>query len=305
MGVFHTAVARTLARGRQLEEQVKSHLPIQPPFDRGVSLEELIRSSIKGADDRSSRALHTLVLGGLLTGLGNPSEDALSSDLRSRLVRAFVTACNLAIQDTRSDDFLSGCITLSLNHAFPYLPVLDRRALDHKNLLPILMFSMLHSGEGLRSGYFLGVIDADVVQVGARQFNWPASSATFFQVQRMTKSPLLASLGALARLIAHTVEHVNENFMVESVVDDLCEFSKNVAAQWRQNKLSEMDAGDEDVHLCEEARKTTVPLLWRLMRSTLFSHLVILRAVLGRIVNDAELASDAGTLRFMSISYAC
>lgn len=62
--------------------------------------------------------------------------------------------------------------------------------------------------------------------------------------------------------------------------------------QWRQNKLSEVDISEEAEFLDEASLKTTIPILWRLLKTSLFSIIIVLRAVLGRVLNDRLLAAD-------------
>jgi hypothetical protein len=189
------------------------------------------------------------------------------------------------------DDAAHGTICLALNHVFTHLSDVDRSALDYDRLLPVLMTSTFHSSHGLRSGYFLGAADADLQQISNQQFNWPSASPSYQQIESILKSPLISSLGPLSRLIAHTIDRVRDPWLVQSAVDDLSDFSRRLGTQWRQNKLSEIDASEESVFLHEEARSSTVPTLWRLLRSTLFAIVIILRSATGRVVGNAALAA--------------
>lgn len=296
LGVFNSATIRTAERERASYAENTHRVSTHPQFEPTMPLEEWVLSVIKGADERSSRSRHLLVLGGLLIGFGSQEEEHLSTSLQPTLEGAFVTAANLALAEARDTDELSQAnIALILNHAFPHLADQERARIDYDRLLPILMHCTLHSTEGLGSAYFVGVADADVRQISEKQFKWDESSSSYGQVQRILTGPLISALGPLSRLIAHTVENVRDSWLVLSVTEDIAEFSQTLLVQWRQNKLSEIDVSEEPVFLDEETRKTTVPTLWKLLRSTLYGLVIVLRSVVGRQIGDAVLAADDST----------
>lgn len=292
MGVFHSAATPFIEREREANEggiSPATSFTLDPHLSTG----EWIQAVIKGADERSQPSRHVLLFGGLLIGFANKDDEFLSSSLGMLLQTAFVKAVNLALIETATADELSlSGIVLALNHAFTHLSDLERLKIEYDRLLPILMASTLHSSDGLQSGYFLGVVDADVQQVSSVQFSWAKASSSFRQVERTLSSPLASNLGPLSRLIAYTVEQVHDSWLVLSAIEDLADFSRRLLTQWRQNKLSEIDASEEAMFLHEEARKETVPTLWRLLRSTLFAVVVILRSAIGRVMGDGILAAN-------------
>ncbi|TKX25453.1 hypothetical protein C1H76_2101 [Elsinoe australis] len=294
MGVFHSAVKRVI-QGDIDEAERKSNNKQHRQFsvEARIPLTAWARAILQGADDRSPRSRHLLVLGGILVGLGLDDDDFATAAVRTMVQEAFIKAANLSLHDRNEDELGRQAVVLSMNHAFPYLSDFERARIDYDELLPPLMHSLLHSQEGLRSGYFLQVIDTEVRQASGTQFNWSASSRSFQQVQRMLSTPLVASMGALSRLIAHTAENVKDSWLVSSMVDDVAEFSANMHKSWRQNKLSEIDVSEEEQFLSVEARRTTLPELWRLLRSTLFALVIVLRSGVGRLLADRTLGSDA------------
>lgn len=292
MLVFHSATIK--CHDREIaEHQNQGAFPAaHPHLESHLPLQEWITATIKGADEHSPPAYHLLAIGGVMIALASRDDDFMASSLAPVLQTAFVKAANLALRDTAAeDDFAHGTICLAVNHAFAHLSDLDRSALDYDLLLPVLMSSTFHSSDGLRSAYFLGVADADLHQVSSQHFNWPADSPSYQQIETILKSPLISSLGPLSRLIAYTVDQVQDPWLVLSAVEDVADFSKRLGVQWRQNKLSEIDASEEAIFLHEEARKNTVPTLWRLLRSTLFAVVIILRGAVGRLVGDISLAT--------------
>lgn len=229
-----------------------------------------------------------------MVGLTARDNDFMSTTIAYTLRSAFVKAVNLALlESSANDDFAHATMCLALNHAFTHLSDVDRSVLDYDRLLPVLMTSTFHSSYGLLSGFFLGAVDADLQQVSSQQFNWASASPSYQHIESILKGPLTSSLGPLSRLIAHTVDRVKDPWLVLSAVEDLSDFSRRLGTQWRQNRLSEIDASEENVFLHEEARKSTVPTLWRLLRSTLFAIVIILRSATGRVVGNVALAAHS------------
>ncbi|KAI5208737.1 hypothetical protein E4T38_02778 [Aureobasidium subglaciale] len=292
MSLFHSTAIK--CHERQLAHSLAQEalVPSLPHLEAHIPLQEWVRAVIKGADDHSSPDHHLLAIGGLLVGLASRDPDFVSTSLSLDLRDFFVKAVNLALSETPSGDHLAhASICLALNHAFTHLSDSDRSFLDYDRLLPVLMASTFHSSDGLRSGYFLGAADADLQQVSIQQFNWASDSPSYQQIQSILKSPLISSLGPLSRLIAHAIDCVRDPWLVLSAVEDLSDFSRRLGTQWRQNKLSEIDASEEAIFIHPDARKNTVPDLWRLLRSTLFAIVIILRSAIGRVIGDVSLAA--------------
>ncbi|KAF4553399.1 Hypothetical protein D9617_7g031260 [Elsinoe fawcettii] len=294
MGVFHSAVKRVIQGDIDAaERKEKNRQSYQIPDEPRIPLVQWVRAVLEGLDDRSPRSRHLLALGGILVGLGHDEDNFATSAIKLAVQEAFVKATNASLHDRNEDELGQQVVALTLNHAFPYLSDFERSRLDYDELLPLLMQALLHSPEGLRSGYFLQAIDTEVHQATGTQFNWSASSGTYHQVRKMLSGPLVQSMGALSRLIAHAAENVKDSWLVSSMVDDVAEFAGNMHKSWRHNKLSEIDTADEEQYLTPEARQTTLPELWRLLRSSLFALVIVLRSAVGRLLADRTLGSDA------------
>lgn len=250
---------------------------------------------VNGADDKSPRWRHVLLLGGVLLGFEGQNRQGLSVQMRRNVESALVTAAQLALQELgQENDIGSYCTMMVLNYTFELLSDWERGRLDYGRLLPIMVQATFFSNEGLEHAYFLGIIDRDVVEVPDKKFCWPARSTTYQQVKTILARPLISSLGPLSRLIAHSIENVKNPHVVADMVGSISDFSRTLLIQWRQNKLSEVDVSEETEFLDTESLKTTIPNLWQLLRSCLFSMVIILRAVMGRVINDPVLAADKG-----------
>ena len=250
---------------------------------------------VKGADDRSPRWRHLLVLGGLLLGLEGQHPQALSRSFRSNLEHATITTVNLALQEAEfGDDLASNSIATVLSHVVDLLSPSYKAEINYDLLLPTLVRGPYFSKEGLHLGYFLSVMDADVVQAGGSKFDWSTKSSTYVQLERMASGPMVASLGLLSRLTAVSVENVRSLDLLATVLDDLSTFTRSLCVQWRQNKLSEIDITEESTFLSDESLKTSLPLLWRVLKSSMFAVVVILRSLVGRVIGESNTPLDRG-----------
>lgn len=297
LSVFHSAAQALIRHETALKDESADEDFLQLQLERTLPKDDWIKAVINGADDHSPRWRHSLVLGGLLLGFGSSEDENLSRSMRSTLEEALVTAANLALEQSLEDDELGQqSITLVLNHCFPSLSDYERAQLDYDLLLPVLMHSTLHSGEGLQSAYFLGAIDRDVRPLSDSQFEWPERSPSFRGIQEVLTSPLVSSLGPLSRLIGHSIEQVKHAWLVTASVEDLELLAKTLHLEWRQNKFSEVDASEESSFLSKETLDRTTPQLWKLLRSTVFAVVIVLRSVIGRTLNDGALANSEGKM---------
>lgn len=251
-----------------------------------------VKAVVKGADDKSPRWRHVLLIGGALLGFEGQDRQGLPAHLRKKLESALVKAANLAFRETNPQDVIGlYSIVLALNHTFELLSDTERAQLDYDSLLPILLESTFFSNEGLESGYYLGSIDHDVRQIPGKKFSWSSKSKSFHKVRRISSKPLISSLGPLSRLIAHALENVQDSRLVSNAMGRLTEFSRTMTTQWRQNKLSEIDASEENEYLDNESLKVSLPVLWTLLRVSMFAVVIILRSALGRLLGDRVLAA--------------
>jgi len=283
--VFYTAALRCAENDINTEKA---------QHDRSeLSLPEWTAAVVRGANNDSPRWRHLLLLGGILLGFEAPGHSHLPSDLRHKIEVALVTATNLALQEKDANDANSQlCIVFVLNTIFPLLSDQARAQVSYDLLLPVLVEATYFSPEGLEHGYWLGTIDADVRQVSPTHFHWDTKSISAVRVREIKSRVLVSALGPLARLIAHSVESVHEPGLLVAVLARLAEFSRNVALSWRQNKLSEIEVSEEGDFLDDATRRSTLPELLQLLRNTMFSIVICLRAIAGKALLDATLSSD-------------
>ncbi|KAK0247859.1 hypothetical protein LTS09_017033 [Friedmanniomyces endolithicus] len=292
-GAFHSAAQALLRHEDSLREQSSVRDFAKLKLEASLPKDDWIRAVVSGADEHSPRWRHLLVLGGLLQGFGPTSDQVLSRSMRSTLEGGLVMATNIALEEALlADELGQQAVTVVLTYCFPQLPDHERVRLDYNLLLPLLMRSTLRYSEGLRSAYFLGTVDNDVRAVSGSRFQWSARSSSYQQIQSMLSSPIISSLGPLARLIGHTAEQARDPRLITAALDQLEAFARTLYLQWRHTKLSEIDVSEESLYLDTETMETTSPALWKLLRSTLFAVVIILRSIVGRMLGDAALAID-------------
>lgn len=265
--------------------------------NRKIEREAWVKAVVEGADDKSPRWRHMLLLGGILLGFEGQNRQGLPWNIRTKLESALATAAQLALEEIQTENGIDGyCITMVLNYTFELLSDTERAKIDYDLLLPVMVRSTFLSGEGLEGGYFLGAIDKDVVEVPGKKFRWASTSPTFGYFSTIASRPLIAALGPLSRLVSHAVDNVRNPDLVAQTVDYMADFVRTLMVQWRQNKLSEVDVAEEMDFLDAESLQSTIPALWKLLRNCLYSVVIVLRAVLGRTINDPALAAGSREL---------
>ncbi|KAL9042372.1 MAG: hypothetical protein Q9180_000648 [Flavoplaca navasiana] len=229
---------------------------------------------MKGTHGAAPRSKQALVLSGLLQGLKNER----CNGLFTRLQHELVISVNLSLRNNSSRSaVVDRALVIAVSQVFDLLGISAKHTLDHDLLLPTLTEAVFLSGSGLHQGFFLGTMDADVLETLGKKFDWSAKSHSYLQLQSTASGPLVAEMGRLSRLAAFLVEHVTNWMTLSRLLKDLFEFSRSLCVQWRQNKLSEVDALEENLFLSDNTIEKTLPLLWRVLRSGMFSMLQVLR----------------------------
>lgn len=289
LGIFNSATASILQHEKTTRE------PNNFVLRSGLAQEDWIRAVIKGADERSPRWRHLLLLGGVLLGSERQDPQAITVTLRRKLESAMTSALNLVLQEVREgSDLAINTLVLTTNYVFGLLSDTEKARINYDRLLPLVCWALFFSVDGLHFGYFLSTIDADIVEGSDQKFNWSSKSPSFDQIRRMAKSPLVSSLGSLSRLLAHCMEHVQDVGLLRALIGDVSAFSRSIGIQWRQNKLSEIDAHEEAVFLIDESLQNSLPVLWQTLKSCMFCIVIILRPLLGRVLQDGSISMNDG-----------
>lgn len=294
LSVFNTAAI--YVRRNELENQDKRlalgfGITASPPVGGGLKSEAWARAVVKGADDRSSRWQHLLVLGGILMGFEGDGRRSLSAGMKRTLEGAVVTAANLALHSLeREPPVARPAVVLALNWALPLLSDVAMDGLDWNALLPVAMQALL-GNDGFQGGLFFGLVGADVRQVG-QKLDWPETSSSFSAIRNLTSKPLVETAGPLAKMVAFAVEKAKGHRLVLQAQDDLVAFTATLLNQWRHTRLSDIEISDEGAFLTEATLQTSWPALWRLLTNVLFAAVAIMRAVTTRSLLDPHLRND-------------
>jgi hypothetical protein len=291
MSIFNTA-AITIRKHNQEGPQ-----SLQPGQSSALKCDDWARAVVKGADERSPRWRHLLIIGGVLLGMEGQNRQGLSRGSRTTLEGAMVTASNLALDQIRNGGFGSAAIVLVLTHIFDLLSDGVKRELNYDALTPVVILSIIGI-EGYQEAYFLEAVDMDLKQVAGNRFDWSPNSPSFIQLQRVASKPLVSAMGPLSRLAAHCMSSMADPRQTIGLLDDISSFGHKLAKQWRQNKLSELDPSEEAVFLTQETAKVTFPVLWQVLKTVMFAIVNILRAIIARSLVDPLLivASSAAAI---------
>lgn len=289
LSIFSAATVRKIHQDG-LDPDASSMFPA-----RKLALEEWVIAVYQGADEHSPRWRHLCALAGLILGLKDHAKQPRLQSLSQMLESAIIKAVNLALLDDGTRTEMSAdSIAMILCRTFDTLCGVEKWTMEHDRLLPVLCQAMFFSGEGLRSGYFLSTIDADIAQTAEMKFEWSHKSSSFLKFQAMVTGPLIAALGPLSRVIACSVETVRQMDLLAAMIKNLSDFTRSLHVQWRQNKLSEIDITEEAKYLSDDTMNTTLPTLWNNLRSIVFAVTIILRALLGRVLSDSRIAATEG-----------
>ncbi|KAL8944645.1 MAG: hypothetical protein Q9216_000342 [Gyalolechia sp. 2 TL-2023] len=277
----------TSASIRRLQHQPNPQDPVGSFTQKILSGDDWIAAVIKGVDAGTSRSRQLLALTGLLQGCETEGRRGISTALHTKLQNSLVNTANLSLRSSsQGSDITDPGMVIAIGLVFGLLDRQAKLSLDHDLLLPMLISSVFYSDVGLRQGYFLSTIDTDIVEGARKKFNWSTNSHSYRQLQSVAAGPLVATLGRLSRLAASSIGQIKDMTILPRMLQDLSEFSRSLSIQWRQNKLSEIDVSEEMVFLSNETIRTPLPLLWRVLRTSMFAIIVMLTACMGRVLSD-------------------
>ncbi|KAM0278071.1 hypothetical protein ACHAQH_005362 [Verticillium albo-atrum] len=256
----------------------------------GLKAEGWARAVAKGADDRSHRWQHLLVLTGVLMGMEGNDRQSLSSGLRNTLEQAIVTAANLALETAVVEGpMATGSVVLALNYAFPLLSQVHRSLINCDALLPLTVQAMV-AEEGFQNGNFLAAINNDLQDVGP-QIHWASASPSFIVLQALEVKPLMGGMGPLSKLAAFAVEYAANPAVVLAAHTALMDFSDRVRHEWQATRLSSIDCLEDSMRYTSDTLQVTVPALWQTFKKILYATVTVLQAIVARSLLDPSLRS--------------
>ncbi|TWU75788.1 hypothetical protein ED733_003733 [Metarhizium rileyi] len=283
IGIYHTAAVRVH------DNQVEGTRPKGQSDGGGLRCDEWTRAVVKGADERSRRWQHLLVLTGVLMGMEGNGRQSLSRALRNTLEQAVVMAANLALEDNVEDGPAAAIsVVTALNFAFPILSELHRSQINCNALLPIAVWAITGE-EGFCDAQFLRVVGRDTTLQPGHVLSWPEASSSCQLLRQMDKQPLMANMGPLSKLTAFAVQHATDTPAVMQAQDALLVFTARVLGAWQSNPFSDIAPAFEGSKLSLETAQTTWPLLWQVLRKLMFGTTAVLQAIVARSLLDPQM----------------
>ena len=110
----------------------------------------------------------------------------------------------------------------------------------------------------------------------------------------MASSSLVSSMGPLATLISHSIESVEDAWLVRAVLEDVLRFTTILGQQWRINKLSAVEQSEEKIFINEDTFNGPLSSLWKLFKTAYFTVVVVLKGILACALNKKTMAIDTG-----------
>lgn len=298
MGAYQSAALVILRHEREASESHERTQAYLAPRQTTLSRHAWVEAILQGLDARSQRRTHLLVLAGLLVGFQGQDRHGLSGSLLRSVETALGSAVNHAVQDVHksADDFGMTTIALTLSWTYELLSSSAQSCLDYDALLPLLTWAAFASHEGYGSGGFLAGIAREAVHPPLSLLERSDSSASFPELTELTAGPLMAGMGPLARLLARTLQEARNPSLVQDCMESLLGFSVSLASHWRSIPFSAISTSDEHAILGPETLGTTLPPLWRLLRSALFAVTIPLHSILARTLSDPRLSQPPTAL---------
>ncbi|KAI1450906.1 peroxin 8 [Annulohypoxylon stygium] len=261
------------------------------PVGSGVSSEDWARAIAKGADDRSSRWQHMLVLTGVLMGMEGEDRRSLSWSLRSMLERAVATAGNLALSNPQESGPLGrGAVVLALTYAVPLLSESAKELLNGNVLLPAIIEAML-GDEGFQHGEFIESIVRDITP--GKIISWRTNSHSVTRLQILENRPLTQNMGPLSRLVPFAVQHTADPNIVLQAQKELFDFTVGLLDKWSHCPLSAIDLSVEAAALSLETLQGPHLRLWQLFKKIMYAVVASLQPIVGRCLLDPLMRNDA------------
>ncbi|KAI0887307.1 peroxin 8 [Annulohypoxylon maeteangense] len=260
------------------------------PVGSGVSSEDWARAIAKGADDRSSRWQHMLVLTGVLMGMEGDDRRSLSWSLRSMLEKAVATAANLALLNPQESGPLGrGAVVLALTYAVPLLSESAKQLLNGNVLLPAIIEAML-GDEGFQHGDFISSIMRDITP--GKIISWRTNSHSVTRLQILENRPLTQNMGPLSRLVPFAVQHTADPNIILQAQKDLFDFTVGLLDKWSHCPLSAIDLSVEVAALSLETLQGPHLRLWQLFKKIMYAVVASLQPIVGRCLLDPFMRND-------------
>ncbi|KAI1406701.1 peroxin 8 [Hypoxylon fuscum] len=287
MSIYNTATIHVLKN-----ELDRKTLPArQEPVSSSISLQKWARAIVNGADEKSRRWKHVLVLTGTLMGMKGDDSNLSSQSFRPILEKAVVIAANLALEDQVHTGKLGrATVVLALTYAFPLLSSSAKELINGNLLLPATIEAMLGE-EGFQYGEFVSSISNDVTHIiPGQRMMWHVNSPSVVWLQKLESLPLTLNMGPLSRLASFAVQHAVDSMFVLQAQEELLKFTAVLMDRWLHCPLSAVDLTVEATALTPDTLQGGhYAMLWQGFKKMLYAVVATLQPMIERVHLDPSL----------------
>jgi hypothetical protein len=96
-------------------------------------------------------------------------------------------------------------------------------------------------------------------------------------------------MNQLSRIAASSIAETTEIETIHQFLDRMLDFSNTLSLQWSTCKLSEVSTLDEKNRLDSETQRYTIPVAWQILKTILFSTVMILNELTTKMLQSEEL----------------
>ena len=288
ISIYNTAAVRVAENAQKDVKLVQT----EQHKGSGIKPQDWVHAVIKGADDRSKRWQHLLVLTGVLLGMESNERRTLSWSMRNTIGHAVVTAANLALETVGQDGQVAAIsLVMALNFVFPLLSDNNQASINCNALLPLAISSIVEQ-DGFSHGQFLQSIHRDTLENQAGSLTWTPQSPSFKYIQDLDRGPLVGNMGPLSKLAGFAAQHATDSNIILQAQETLVGFSFRVLENWTLNRFSLVEPELESARLSPETLQATWQPLWLFLRKLLFGVVVILQSIVSRSLLDPNLLRE-------------
>ncbi|KAK6341297.1 hypothetical protein TWF696_008376 [Orbilia brochopaga] len=251
---------------------------------RALSLTEWIEAVVAGADARIPRWKHALVSAGVLAAF-DAADARLPFTARSNLEAHLLEVVNFHFEFLSSGIESHACV-LAISNTFRVLSEDSKYLIDYPALTGALLPAMFLSMDGYQTGDFLRQIDRGVPlgASGGALAVVPSFSLTDFLAR-----PFIRNMGGLARLAATSMASSADAETINGALSVLATYSRSLVSIWRGTQLSTLP---DTAALSHDHAQTNTAQLWQVLKSSLFSAVVVLESVVRTLLQSHHLARN-------------
>ncbi|KAF3913628.1 hypothetical protein ABW21_db0202663 [Orbilia brochopaga] len=252
---------------------------------RALSLTEWIEAVIAGADARIPRWKHALVSAGVLAAF-DAADARLPFTTRSNLEAHLLEVVNFHFEFLSAGIESHACV-LAISNTFRVLSEDSKYLIDYPALTGALLPAMFLSSDGYQTGDFLRQIDRSLPLGGASGSKLTVIPS--FSLSDFLARPFIRNMGVLARLAATSMTSSADVETINGALSVLATYSRSLVSIWRGTKLSTLP---DTATLSQDPAQTNPAQLWQVLKSSLFSAVVVLESIVRTLLQSHHLARN-------------